>query len=132
MSIRSISASSPELSSTGLPGASFYIRPWSFRFSPLLILKLHNMTSVALPALELCCLIMDKLTRLSALVSPHSMCPLGLYSWSRGVEGDGETTSIVSPPRPFGEGLELSLFSEWGVESKGTFAFCLSVSFSRS
>lgn len=75
---------------------------------------------------------MDKLTQLSALVSPHSMCPLGLYSWSRGVEGDGETTSIVSPPRPFGEGLELSLFSEWGVESKGAFAFCLSVSFSHS
>ena len=45
------------------------------------------MTSVALPALELCCLITDKLVQLSALVSSQWVCPVGLYFYSEGVEG---------------------------------------------
>lgn len=54
----------------------------SFRFStlnaPLMIPKLYNVISAAVPALELCCLNMDKLVQLSALVTPHRVCPLGL------------------------------------------------------
>lgn len=54
----------------------------SFRFStlnaPLMIPKLYNVISAAVPALELCCLNMDKLIQLSALVTPHRVCPLGL------------------------------------------------------
>lgn len=66
------------------------------------------MTSAPLPALELCYLIMDKLVQLSALRSPQSMCPLGLYSQSRGVEESGHRTSIVTSPEISGEGLVLS------------------------
>ena len=80
----------------------------SFSFStpnaPLMIPKLYNVTSMALPALELCCLNMDKLVQLSALVTPQRVCPLGLCFYSEGVEGLVRGLAQSLHPRPLGRG----------------------------
>lgn len=80
------------------------------------------MISMALPALELCCLFMDKLVQLSALVSPQSMC---ILEWRSGRGWSENLHSHFTQDLQGGAGVD-PIGVEYNVQ------FCLSVSLSAS